>query len=168
MQWMSGNQRCEASFAEFAALLGYEYLGDHSPVGTRMHVHGTTYDKNILAPLYGPGGKVGEAKGLSLLYNILLRMFRENIAPAAGNLDAIRGGLVNLMHQAYSVFLAGPNAPGSEIDVMDFIFNEMHIALLDRKTPPYAPYVMRLICSQASGLPLTVTNLVIHKSVRPQ
>jgi hypothetical protein len=108
-----------------------------------MHEHGVDYDKKVLAHLYGPGGKVGEVKGLRLLY-ILLRMFRESIAASAGNLDAIHGGLVNLMHHAYCVFLAGCEAEGNEIDVMDFIYNEMYHAMLDRKTPPYAPYVMRL------------------------
>jgi hypothetical protein len=32
-----------------------------------------------------------------------------------------------------------------EIDVMHFIFSEMKIAMLDKKIPPYAPYIMRLI-----------------------
>jgi hypothetical protein len=32
-----------------------------------------------------------------------------------------------------------------ELDVMYFIFMEMKIAMLDRKIPPYAPYIMRLI-----------------------
>jgi hypothetical protein len=95
-------------------------------------------------------------------------MFRESIAPSAGNLDAIHGGLVNLMHQAHCVFLAGPEAHPSKIDIMDFIYNEKFHAMIDRKTPPYAPYVMKLVLSQACGQPLTVTNLIIHKSMRPQ
>ena len=32
-----------------------------------------------------------------MLYNTLLRIFRNSIAPEIGNLDDIRGGLVNLM-----------------------------------------------------------------------
>jgi hypothetical protein len=32
-----------------------------------------------------------------------------------------------------------------ELDVMHFIFSEMHLAMLDRKIPPYAPYIMRPI-----------------------
>jgi hypothetical protein len=32
-----------------------------------------------------------------------------------------------------------------EIDVMHFIISEMRIAMLDRKIPSYAPYIMRLI-----------------------
>ena len=38
----------------------------------------------------------------------MLRMFRENIAPQAGNLDDIRGGLVYLMYHAHKTSLAGP------------------------------------------------------------
>jgi hypothetical protein len=32
-----------------------------------------------------------------------------------------------------------------EIDVMHFIFSEMRLAMLERRVPPYAPYIMRLI-----------------------
>jgi hypothetical protein len=40
---------------------------------------------------------VGDSYGLRTRYNTLLCLFRENIAPSAGNLDALRGGLVNLL-----------------------------------------------------------------------
>jgi hypothetical protein len=32
-----------------------------------------------------------------------------------------------------------------ELDVMYFIFSEMKIAMLDKKIPPYAPFIIRLI-----------------------
>jgi hypothetical protein len=32
-----------------------------------------------------------------------------------------------------------------EIDVMDFIFEEIHYAMMERKVPPYAPYIMKLL-----------------------
>jgi hypothetical protein len=32
-----------------------------------------------------------------------------------------------------------------EINVMDFIFEDLYYAVMDRKVPPYAPYVMKLI-----------------------
>jgi hypothetical protein len=32
-----------------------------------------------------------------------------------------------------------------ELDAMHFIFSEMHLAMIDRKIPPYAPFIMRLI-----------------------
>jgi hypothetical protein len=72
-------------------------------------------------------------------------MFRANISPSGGNNDSIRGGLVHLLHHTRLTFEAGRECEGIEIDVMHFIFLEMRIAMLDRKIPPYAPYIMRLI-----------------------
>jgi hypothetical protein len=72
-------------------------------------------------------------------------MFRANISPSGGNNDSIRGGLVHLLHHARLTFEAYRECEGMEIDVMHFIFSKMRIAMLDRKIPPYAPYIMRLI-----------------------
>jgi hypothetical protein len=72
-------------------------------------------------------------------------MFRANIAPSGGNNDSIRGGLVHLLHHARLVFEAGRECEGMELDVMYFIFSKMKIAMLDKKIPPYAMYIMRLI-----------------------
>jgi hypothetical protein len=72
-------------------------------------------------------------------------MFRANIAPSGGNNDSIRGELVHLLHHAHLVFEAGRECEGMELDVMYFIFSEMKIAMLDRKIPSYALYIMRLI-----------------------
>jgi hypothetical protein len=72
-------------------------------------------------------------------------MFCANISPSGGNNDSIRGGLVHLLYHARLVFEAGRECEGMRIDVMHFIFSEMKIAMLDKKIPPYAPYIMRLI-----------------------
>ena len=37
---------------------------------------------------------------------------------------------------------------GKQLDVMDFIWHEMHYAVVMRKTPPFAPYVMKLLCKK--------------------
>jgi hypothetical protein len=71
----------------------------------RIHVEGVAYNKKTLKPLYGQLAKhakkkevvLGDAYGLKTRYNILIHLFQENIAPSVGNLDAIRGGLVNLL-----------------------------------------------------------------------
>jgi hypothetical protein len=65
-----------------------------------MHVEGENYDKKLLAPLYSRSDAkvvIGDAFGLHNRYNTLLSIFRANIATSAGNLDAIREGIVNLM-----------------------------------------------------------------------
>ena len=90
-----------------------------------MHIAGINYVKNEMADLYAPGGHIGTNVGLLPQYDILLRMFRHTIAPSAGNNDDIRGGLVNLMIYAHTVFMMmdDDTEPNSRpIDVMDFIF----------------------------------------------
>ena len=145
---MSGPHKLTSDFHEFADLLGYPFEGDTNPQGERMHVAGDDYKKNAMADLYAPGSIIGIIVGLLPLYDILLHMFRHTIAPNAGNTDDIRGGLVNLIVYAHSVFMGldDDTAPNSHpIDVMVFIFQEMHYSVFKRKTPPYAPYVMKLI-----------------------
>ena len=44
-----------------------------------------------MAPLYHNKDAVGSNKGLLPTFNILLRMFRCNIAPQAGNVDVMEG-----------------------------------------------------------------------------
>jgi len=69
---------------------------------------------------------------------------------------------------AHNIHTRGEGYVCDGIDVMDFLFQEMWTCLLNKKTPLYAPYVMKLIISQETGVPLVTTNLVPHKPVRPQ
>ena len=146
LTWMTGAVKCVSSIKRLAELLGYDFKGAHTPVGARMHHEGTAYDKQFLAPLYEEEESIGTNKDLKRDFNIMLRMFRCNIAPQAGNVDAIRGGLVNLLYQAYKAYHHGPHCKGYEIDVIDFIKCEIFFTMTERrKIPVYGPYIMMLI-----------------------
>ena len=109
-------------------------------------MHGQPANKNTMAPLYETSTFVpGNQTGLGLLPNILLRIFRSNIAPHAGNEDEIRGALVNLLVYAHKVHLKEEKRP---VDVMNFIYEEIYECIHARKSPPYAPYVMILLISK--------------------
>ena len=136
LTWMTGVVKCESSIKRMAELLGYEFKGASEPVGARMHHEGFAYDKARLAPMYEKEESVGTNKDLKRDYNIMLRMFRCNIAPQAGNVDAIRGGLVNLLYQAYKVHHHGPTCSGYEIDVMDFIKCEIYHTMTETRNVP--------------------------------
>jgi hypothetical protein len=138
-----------------------------------MHIEGMAYDKKTLKPLYGklsPSAKrkeivLGDAYGFKTRYNILLRLFHENIAQSAENLDAIRGGLVNLRAYSHEVFVSGEEAEVEPIDVMEFIYKEMYDTVITKKkTLVYASYVMLLLIVQHIEHPL----LTSHKYVKPQ
>ncbi|KAK1696090.1 hypothetical protein QYE76_012787 [Lolium multiflorum] len=117
-------------------------------------------DKDVLFDLYTSAGKVGSTKGLLPIYSQLLRFFRATISPSGGNNDALRGALVSLMHLSFRCARDTNGDCDYTIDVMDFIFNEIHDAMVSRITIPYAPYIQLLINNSVaidedlSGYPL--------------
>jgi hypothetical protein len=144
MKWMTGEHECTSDFSTFASLLGFAYNGD-TPVGRRIHNPGTKPDKDKLYDLYDSTGVVGFINGLHPLYDQLVRIFRENIAPSGGNNDAIRTSLVDLLAFAHECATSTDPAEDFTLDVMDFIFYEIKDAIIQRNTVPYAPYIMLLI-----------------------
>jgi hypothetical protein len=129
MKWMSREHQCEADFSVFASLLGYAYDGDN-PVGCRVHSPGTKPDKDKLYDLYDSIGVVGFINGLHPLYDQLVRIFRENIAPSGGNNDAIRTSLVDLLFLANQCATSSDPDENFTLDVMDFIFHEIKDAII--------------------------------------
>jgi hypothetical protein len=134
-------------------------------------VDGEYYEKKKLAPLYTGDDKkivIGGTLGLSKRSNILLRIFWASIAPQAGNFDAICGALVNLLAYSHEVYCKGETTLVEPLDVMDFIHKEINDCIVNKKTPLYAPFVMKLIHDQQLNHPLLKANLVDHKVVKLQ
>ncbi|KAK1660605.1 hypothetical protein QYE76_048764 [Lolium multiflorum] len=158
MEWMSGSTHCSATLRRFAAILGVPAEG-----GRRLHGPQRA-DKNALFDLYTSAGKVGETKGLLTIYGQLLRFFRSTIAPSGGNNDAIRGTLVDLMYLSFRCARDENEERNYTIDIMDFIFQEIHDAMVSRTTIPYAPYIQLLINNTAgvSGEDLSGYPLMKH------
>jgi hypothetical protein len=74
-------------------------------------------------------------------------MFWASIAPQAGNFDAICGALVNLLAYSREVYCKGETAHVEPLDVMAFIHKEINDCIVNKKTPLYALFVMKLILS---------------------
>ncbi|KAK1677261.1 hypothetical protein QYE76_038109 [Lolium multiflorum] len=81
----------------------------------------------------------------SAVEELLLRFFRATICPSGGNNDALRGTLVDLMHLSYKSARDENEEHDYTLDIMDFIFHEIHDAMVSRTTIPYAPYIQLLI-----------------------
>ena len=160
LTWITGPIKCVSSMKRFGELLGYAFRHGEEPKGIIMHVEGLNYEMRRLPPLYANKASVGMNKNLLPTFNILLCMFHYNIAPQVGNVHAIRGGLVNLIHHSYEVRNAGVNCQGYEIDVMDFIKCELHWAMHEMKNPLYAPYVNKLIIDKMPNI--NQEHLTIH------
>ena len=88
MKWMPGNVYCTATFREFGELLGYDFKDIHRPSGIRLHGP-ERISKDRLASLYGSKGDTRENHGLLPLYDLLVRIFREHIAPSGSNNDSL-------------------------------------------------------------------------------
>jgi hypothetical protein len=171
MIWMTGEELCQSNFIDFSALLGYESRGATSPSGMRMHVDGEYYEKKKLSPLYIGNDKkivIGGTLGLSQCSNVLLRIFRASVAPQSSNIDAIRGALVNLMAYSHEVYCKGETAEVEPLDVMDYIHKEMNDCIVNKKTPLFAPFIMKLILAQHLNHPLLKANLQEYKIVKLQ
>ncbi|KAK1618138.1 hypothetical protein QYE76_023655 [Lolium multiflorum] len=158
MEWMTGSTHCSATLRQFAGFLGVPVDG-----GRRLHGPQQT-DKNALVHLYTSAGKIGFAKGLLPIYSQLLRFFRATICPSGGNNDALRGALVDLMHLSYKCARDVTEERNYTLDVMDFIFHEIHDAMVSRTTIPYAPYIQLLINNSVAldGEDLSGYPLVKH------
>ena len=88
------------------------------------------------------------------LYNQLVIILRSTLAPSGGNNDNIVAPLTNLLCLAQEI--AGRNEEEDvqenyQVDVMDYIFNEMHGSMVNHLTVPYAPFIMILIQNTLRG-----------------
>ncbi|KAK1605477.1 hypothetical protein QYE76_029150 [Lolium multiflorum] len=163
MEWMTGSSHCSATLRQFAGVLGVPVDG-----GRRLHGPQQT-DKNALVHLYTSAGKIGQAKGLLPIYSQLLRFFRATICPSGGNNDALRGTLVDLMHLSYKCARDENEERDYTLDIMDFIFHEIHDAMVSRTTIPYAPYIQLLINNSVAkvGEDISGYPLVKHHVKKP-
>ncbi|KAK1607828.1 hypothetical protein QYE76_031501 [Lolium multiflorum] len=100
---------------------------------------------------------------------VLLRFFRATICPSGGNNDALRGTLVDLMHLSYKCARDGNEEHDYTLDIMDFIFHEIHDAMVSRTTIPYAPYIQLLINNSVAkvGEDISGYPLVKHHVKKP-
>jgi hypothetical protein len=166
MIWMTDDNRVEANFHDFATVLGYTFDGANSPVGHRVHGPNKP-NKDVLQDLYEPGYPVGKVVGLQPLYAQLVLLFRDNITPSGGNNDAVRTSLVNLLHSASLAAADSRVGQHFNIDVMDFIFNELHEAVVSGHSIPYAPYIMMLIKHVVGEEYFDADDCTVHKLKTP-
>jgi hypothetical protein len=123
--------------------LGFEFAGPNALGARFFNPEGP--NKDSFYEFYSSTREVGTITGLLPLYDQLQHLFRDTIAPSGGNNDAIRTSLINLLYYAHHCDSSTDEYADFRIDIMDFIFNEMHAAWLGWVTLPYAPYIMLLM-----------------------
>jgi hypothetical protein len=73
------------------------------------------------------------------MYHILLCIFWENLAAKVGNFDEVHGFIVNLLVNSHKM-----KGSGVPLDVMNFIYNELYFGVIQKRSCPFAPFVMNL------------------------
>jgi hypothetical protein len=100
--------------------------------------------KDVLGDLYNHGrGIPGESKDLLLVYNIMHCMYRAVLNPKVGNVNEIHAFLIDLLYITHQ-----NRGSGVQLDVMDYLWNEIQLAIYYRKRPPFAPHVMKFLCQK--------------------
>jgi hypothetical protein len=145
IKWLTNGRLLEATWEEFGDSLGYPILDtskDEDANGWRCHYSDYVDHKDTMAPLYIWGHEnPDKTSTLAPEYHILLRIYRENIAAKVGNFDEVHGFIVNLMVNSHKM-----KGTGVPLDVMDFLYNELYFGVIEKRSCPYAPFVMKLIC----------------------
>ena len=149
MYWMTEGKRLKGTWAQFVGCLGYPVLEDNEEGYFRVHLSKKPIEKKeLLADLYMPGNvEHGKIKFLKPVYDILMRIFREVLNPKVGCQHIFFGFLQNLLLLTHQ-----HRGTGLQLDVMDYIWNELWNGILSRKAPVYAPYLMRFICMHWNDL----------------
>jgi hypothetical protein len=109
--------------------------------GWRCHDFDIASNKDTMAPHYIHGyGVPGKTANLAPMYHILLRIYRKNLAAKVGNFDEVHGFVVDLMVNLHKM-----KGTGVKMDVMDLLYNELYFGVIEKRSFPYAPFVMKLI-----------------------
>jgi hypothetical protein len=85
-----------------------------------------------------PPGRI-DAPNISTMtqrYHLYNRVLRHTIAVKAGDKGVVRGWLINTLYHLER---------GKKFDIMDYIFEELHTCVYDRKCPILAPYIQQVI-----------------------
>jgi hypothetical protein len=62
------------------------------------------------------------------------------------------------MYLSHRCFVSEDPNEDFKLDVMHYIFNEMHDTMISKRTPPYAPYIMPLITEKVKDMDFSKGN----------
>ncbi|KAK1666642.1 hypothetical protein QYE76_054801 [Lolium multiflorum] len=140
-RWMTHETLLEANLASFGEALGYPRSPIVNANGWQSHDSSFALTKDVLEPLYIKGwGVPGKSADFLPTWDIMLRVYREMIGPKGGNLDELHTYEVDLMANSHA-----KQGTGENLDVMDYIYNEMWTCVMEKKFPLFAPFIMKLI-----------------------
>ena len=109
IKWMSKDQILEATWSQFASLLGlsehgFELDEDAQQQFFRINYNTPPLKPEVLYDLYILWRVVvGLQKNLLKVWDIMHRIFRNTVAPRVGNFDQMHGKMIDLMHESHTM-----------------------------------------------------------------
>ncbi|KAK1629190.1 hypothetical protein QYE76_003505 [Lolium multiflorum] len=114
---------------------------DDRSIGWRFHQDSNARTKEVIEPLYMPGRcKLGFTSGLQPVYDIMLHIYRETVGVKVGNVDEIHSFVIDLMLETHL-----RRGKGVQMDVMDCLWNQIYLRMVEKRSPSFAPFIMKLI-----------------------
>jgi hypothetical protein len=140
MTWICGHEQVESNLHEFAASLGYVWNSTEEAHGYK--IHGVSeFDNDVLKFCYPPSIEEPYIPFITEMYphyNLLAKIFHENIVGKSRDVSAVRGYMVNLLYYTKPSRVR-------KIDVMDFIYKEIYFGVMEKCAPAYAPFIQAFI-----------------------
>jgi hypothetical protein len=139
MTWMSAGQQCSMTIKECAVVwkIPMPFPGDSD----YMHIHDETIGTLPYTPYldmaYPPGGiDAPNISSMTPRYQLYNKVLRNTIAIKAGDRGVVRGWLINTLYYLEKE---------KKIDLLDYIYQEIRICVLERKCCILAPYIQQII-----------------------
>jgi hypothetical protein len=138
LHWMTKGQWFEASYAQFARLLGFG-RNDANRIKIHMALKLDARKINFMYPR-SKQGNFEETTDMLPLYAYINQLFRRTLTPRE------RDGIKILTYNKNILASMAPNTNGFEFSVFDFIREEIKaISKNHLKSCGYAPYIMHMI-----------------------
>ena len=159
MIWMCAGSQCEASLAEFGALFRIDEL----PFVPHAYVHIHVDENKIMKAEKGIRHCYPPGTGLSVIpkvthmtpfWKAVHLILRHTIAAKFGEKGEVRKWMVNLLFHIVSA-----KERGKKIDVLDYMWQEMHSVVLETKVPIYGPFLQKLFNTKLASTVLNAYDL---------
>ena len=142
MTWMSADNVCSTTLAEFGALFSLEEL-PAAPCYVRLHlsklIPAETGIRHCYPPQSGLRGKIPHTVHMYPYWRVVHKILRNCLAIKFGEKGLVRDRMVNCLHHIYDLYIRR-----KQIDVLDYLWNEMQVVIVKGKVPCYGPLLQTL------------------------
>ena len=142
LTWMSANVQCSATLAEFGALFGLSEL-QPAPCYVRLHLSKPIPAESGIRHCYPPGiglrGKIPKTVYMYPYWKVVHGILRNCLACKFGEKGMVRDRMVNCLYH-----FVDPAKKNKQIDILDYLWQEMQQVVLRNQVPIYGPLLQTL------------------------